>query len=70
MSRSRSLGLAVAVVIALSLAAGCGPFAKSSLTPRKCTGDPCATMACPDGLRCSVSSGCAPTCEPMTYKSF
>jgi hypothetical protein len=68
---SRPLGVA-AVVLALTLAGamGCGPFAKNSLTPRKCTGDPCATMVCPDGMRCSVSSSCAPACEPLTYKSF
>ncbi|HVZ74290.1 MAG TPA: hypothetical protein VHJ20_18045 [Polyangia bacterium] len=57
---------AVAALLAVTLAlAGCTGFPKPG-RPQQC-GDPCATMTCPDGMRCTVSGNCAPTCEVLPY---
>jgi hypothetical protein len=40
----------------------CASLQKKPYDPKTC-GDPCATMSCPDGMRCQVGANCGPTCE-------
>lgn len=45
--------------------AGCqGPAWPAQQTAASCN-DPCATMLCPEGTRCTSDAGCHSRCEPL-----
>jgi hypothetical protein len=55
------LGLAAALFGAAGCAGKGWPAAASA---QACDPDPCATMSCPSGFRCSASQQCSPRCDP------
>jgi hypothetical protein len=60
MSRTRRLSRLV--ILLLAGVGACASLAKKPYDPKTC-GDPCATMSCPDGMRCQLTASCSPTCE-------
>jgi hypothetical protein len=61
MSFGQSL-VAAFLVLAATAGGGCGAKLPQPASPTSC-GDQCATMSCPPGSTCTLSSSCTPRCE-------
>jgi hypothetical protein len=61
-----SSSVVVGLVLAVALLAGCA--GSGGIRPPGPCGDQCATMTCPGGTHCQVTSSCVPVClqDPLS----